>query len=217
MVDVPSHDLTGEALFHLLYGRASRGYAVLNVRRSSGNGWHWERHGIDITDPALWVLAIETAVAKGIHMQIWPFACGRRVMRDVGTSAFNPSIGSNLRAWQATVALRWETGPVDEAMARFVGVGGHVIANGTESYGLLPLDEARPLGALTRLTKEVGAELGAEPLGYTRALPVPGVADAAFVTDPALALTQVPVSGDDIARAGLRTQRVPGVTPEGAA
>lgn len=42
---------------------------------------------------------------------------------------------------------------------------------------------------------------------------MPGTWDATFVTDVSVALTQAPVCGDDIAEAGLRAQRVPGVTP----
>lgn len=205
-----ARDATAEAVWTVLFERSTIGYAVVGVRRTTASGAAvWERHALDIAEPARWVTAVETAVAHGLRMEVWPFVGSRAVLRGIGTSAFRPGRGASLRSWQSVVALVWDGAPSVEALERFVAVGGHVVAARAggegEHFGLLPLDEARPLGALTFLTGEVGSVLGARPLGYERALPLPGVNGAVLVTDAARALTGRAATSDDIVLARLRT------------
>ncbi len=204
-------DVTGEGLFRLLYGRAGAGYAVLGLRRRVRGQAQWERHAFGVDDARRWTLAVETAVSQSLAMTIFPFVCGDGVLRGIGTAAFDPTKRANIRAWQSVVAIAWESTPTREVLSQWTAVGGHVITTSMESYGLLALEDARPLGALTSLTREVASELGARPLGYARSLPVPGVGKTAMVTDPAAALSHNGVTGDELARAGLRTFQLGGL------
>lgn len=207
---MPARDAVAEALHRLLFSRASVGYAVVGVKRPVSGVAYWDRHAFGVADVGRWSEAVETLVRLNMRGEIWPFVGSSNVLKRVGTSAFRPSNGG-LRSWQALVALTWAGVPTDEAAVRFQKVGGTIVAAKSESFGLLPLDEPRPLAALTALTREVADALDATPLGYERGLPLVGVGGTEVVTDVAVMLTQAPVTAEAIVRAGLRSSKTPAV------
>lgn len=207
-------DATAEALWRLMYGRTSVGYAVVGVRRTNGGaGVVWERHALPVAEPERWIFAVETAIKHELRMELWPYACSSQVLRNIGTSAFRPTQrGGALRTFQSTLTLIWESCiPTDEQAERFAAAGGHLIAGPGDVYGLLPLADARRLAELTVLARDVCKVVGAQPLGFERALPLPGARRAEFLTDISAALTQEPVTSEVLFATGLRIDPLAGL------
>lgn len=209
----PQPNVSSEALFALLFGRTSTGFGVLSVNRPTREGrLIKERHAFDVTQQAGgWLHATKTAVRYALSMDVWPFACGRSVLRGVGTSAFCPANSTHIRLCQGTVALLWEEEPAAKAVSRFVEAGGHLLRSRSKRIGLLQLAEPQPRPELTHLAAAIGGPLGAGPLGYAASFQLPGTPDAEWLTDPALAVHGQALTSNDLAQAGLVEHRLPRV------
>lgn len=191
-----------EALHRLLY-LDTEGYAVLSFRRPDAPLARVERHAFNTSDESSWVEAVLSAGEMKLPVRCWPLVCGAKVLRGIGTSAHALQSGRYVRGWQRTLVLRWETAPETAIVETLVAGGGHLLASHADThYGLIVFQAERPVGELIHIGDEVARELGA--LRWSSSLPVPGIAGARFVTDPALALRCSRTTGDQLVRAGLR-------------
>lgn len=180
----PSNYATAaDGLFTLLFGPAGRGFAVIDVDRRASKGEQYvEHHAFPVQDRSLWLEALDTALHRNLSVRAWPWTYGIGVRKGIGTAAHNVTHGTNLRATQHVVQVRWYERPSALQVERFEGVGGHVLASTRREYvGLIPLSQAETIARVKILSEEAARTFGAT--SSTAPLSIAEGHGLAFVTD----------------------------------
>lgn len=182
-----------EAMWHLLYGHAIRGLAVLDVMPTPRTTTYV---AVSAADRATWVETVLRASAAGARVRARPQVYSRPMRR---------KDDQHLYGWQNVLTVRWASLDVVQ-LVRVAQLGGAIVTVfGREVVGIIPLhpDAACWMQAYQRLGEQVARSLCAMPFDPAWRVPIAGLDDARFLTDVSGVADFAGVDRVDLEEAGL--------------